>query len=176
MVWRTEAKVMGLFDNIKQNKTSILEWWFELICKTYPSETYQHLKKEKDRFLNPVGYTVKMEIDTILEELTGEMNSKRLGYALENIIRIRAVQDFTPSGAIGFIHLLKKAISVNSGIGNQGPEAGNSEAAVFEESLELDQRIDTLLSMAFDIYTECREKIYKIKIREINAGRMIDGK
>ncbi|NIR14460.1 MAG: hypothetical protein GWN86_11135, partial [Desulfobacterales bacterium] len=49
-------------------------------------------------------------IRSLYEELLGEMNIDRLSSSLNNIIRIRSVQDFSPSQAIGFIFLLKKAI------------------------------------------------------------------
>lgn len=164
---------MSLQDKIKQKKKAISERCFNLIAGTYPPATSQLLKREKDRFLNPVGYTIQNEIETIFDELTGEMNSNKLHTALESIIKIRAVQDFTPSEAIGFVFLLKEAVREETtkdrfqGVRGQGSGVKDNEAEIFEELLEFEQRIDRIALMAFDIYMECREKIYEIKTKEI---------
>ncbi|MDI6814817.1 MAG: RsbRD N-terminal domain-containing protein, partial [Dehalococcoidales bacterium] len=96
---------------------------------TYPSDTSRFLKQEKDRFLNPVGYTISQEIGAVYEELLQGMDFGKLSASLDNIIRIRSVQDFSPSQAIAFIFLLKKAIR---------DELGNEirENQLFEELLE----------------------------------------
>lgn len=154
---------MSLQDKIKQKKEAISERCFNLIASTYPPATSQLLKREKDRFLNPVGYAIQNEIETIFNELTGEMNSNRLYTALESIIKIRAVQDFSPSEAVGFVFLLKEAVSetVRSGEHNTKKEEG----MILNELIEFEQRIDRIALMAFDIYMECREKIHEIKIK-----------
>lgn len=177
---------MSLQDVIKKNRNAILEMCFDLIADTYPSETAQLLKQEEDRFKNPVGYTIRNGIETIFEELTGEMNSNRLNAALENIIKIRAVQDFSPSEAVGFIFLLKKTVRKTIWSGEQIAESGeyrvqgtegqssrgfkDNKTAIFEELFDIEQRIDRIALMAFDIYMECREKIHNIKIKEIRHG------
>ncbi|MEI6155223.1 MAG: RsbRD N-terminal domain-containing protein [Deltaproteobacteria bacterium] len=166
---------MSLRDKIKQKKKVILDGCFNFIAGTYPPTTSQLLKQEKDRFLNPVGYTVQNEIETIFDELTGEMNSSRLYKALEGIIKIRAVQDFSPSEAVGFVFMLKKAVretagSVERGAWSKEHNTKKEESMMVNELLEFEQRIDGIALMAFDIYMECREKIHNIKIKEIKHG------
>jgi hypothetical protein len=163
---------MNLQNKIKQKKKVILERCFNLVAGTYSPETSQLLKREKDRFLNPVGYTIQNEMETIFDELTGEMNSNRLYTALESIIKIRAVQDFYPSEAIGFVFLLKKAVSETAGSGEGKAESGEyntkkEESMLINEFIEFEQRIDSVALMAFDVYMECRKKIHEIKIKEI---------
>jgi hypothetical protein len=78
--------------------------------------------------------------------------------------RIRSIQDFPPSQAIGFIFLLKRAIQ-------EVLKSGIQEKPVLEEWLEFQSRIDQLTLLAFDIYMECREKICEIRVNEAKAKR-----
>lgn len=132
--------------------------------ETYPADTSRFLKQQKDRFVNPVGYTISQEIEALYEELLQGMNSDKLAASLNNIIRIRSVQDFPPSQTIVFIFLLKKAIR---------EELANKivEKQAFEELLKFESRIDKLVLLALDIYMKCREKVYEIRVNEVKAER-----
>ena len=155
---------MALKHLLLQDKAPILERWFHLILETYPAGTSKSLKREKDRFVNPVGHTISREIEALYEGLVRGINTGELSSSLNNIIRIRSVQDFSPSQAIGFIFLLKKAI-------REVLESGIQEKQVLEEWMEFQSRIDQLALLAFDIYMECREKICEIRIKEARADR-----
>jgi len=141
-----------------------LERWFQLVLETYPADTSRFLKQGKDRFTNPVGYTISREIETLYDELLQEMNSDKLAACLDNIIRIRAVQDFSPSQTIALIFLLKKAI-------REELASEITENRVFEELLKFESRIDKLVLLAFDIYMKCREKVFEIRVNEAKAER-----
>lgn len=77
--------------------------------------------------------------------------------ALDPILRIRAVQSFTPSKATGFVFSLKQIIRQH--LSANGLEAG-------AEIDQLDRRIDEMALAAFDIYVACREKVYELKASE----------
>ena len=155
---------MELKNLLLQKKASILERWFDLILETYPAGTSKSLKREKDRFVNPVGQTISREIRVLYDGLIQGISTDQLSSSLNNIIRIRSVQDFPPSQAIGFIFLLKKAI-------REVLESGIQEKQVLGEWLEFQSRIDQLTLLAFDIYMECREKICEIRVNEAKADR-----
>jgi len=58
-----------------------------------------------------VGYTISQEINVLYEELLqGRVDSDKTATSLDSIIRIRAIQDFSPHEAVSFVFLLKKAI------------------------------------------------------------------
>ena len=158
------GKIMVLENFLLRNKAAILERWHHLVLETYPANTSRFLMQEKDRFVNPVGYAISQEIGALYKELLGGMNVDKLSTSLENIIRIRSVQDFSPSQGIAFILLLKKAI-------REELEGEILDNRIFEEWLELESKIDTLVLLAFDIYMKCREKICEIKINEIKTER-----
>lgn len=156
--------MMILEDLLSQKKAAILDRCFRLILETYPADTSRFLKQEKDRFVNPVGHTISQEIEVLFDELLQGMNSAKLSASLENIIKIRAVQDFTPSQAIAFTFLLKKAI-------REELENEIRKKKIYEELLKFETKIDRVIFLAFDIYMKCRQKIYEIKIDEVKAQR-----
>ena len=149
---------------LSQKKALILRRWFQLIVATYPADSSRFLKQEKDRFINPVGFTISQEIETLYEGLLQGVDSDKLTTCIDNIIRIRSVQDFPPSQAVAFIFRLKQAIreELASEIG---------EYQFFKELLKFESRIDELALLALDIYMKCREKVYEIRVNEIKAER-----
>jgi len=147
---------------LSEKRDAILERWLQLILESYPAQTSGFLKQESDRFANPIGYTISQEIEALYEELLHGMNSDKLAASLDNIIRIRSVQDFSPSQVIAFTFLLKRAIKEEL-----ASEIG--EKQVFEELLNFGSRIDELVLLALDIYMKCREKVYEIRVNEVKA-------
>jgi hypothetical protein len=155
---------MALEHFLSENKATILERWYRLIRETYPPNTARFLKREKNRFVNPVGYTISQEIGVLYDELLTGMDLEKLTTSLENIIKIRSVQDFSPSEGVVFIHLLKRTM-------REELEGKFSSDRIFEEWAQLESKIDTLALLAFDIYMRCREKIFEIKVREVKGER-----
>ncbi|MFC1475945.1 RsbRD N-terminal domain-containing protein [Candidatus Zixiibacteriota bacterium] len=138
---------------------AILEKWRELILNTYPHDTAAFLHREKDRFANPVGHVLTRGTARLLEALlSGEPPSnENVRRALDEIIKIRAVQDFPASRAVEFIFSLKDI--VRGLLVNQAPDAGQLR--------DFDRRVDRLGLAAFDIYTQNRQKIFDIRVNEI---------
>jgi hypothetical protein len=89
-----------------------------------------------------------------------EMDHEILTSLLDPIIRIRAIQNFSPGQAISFIFLLKKAIRENI-------KKEASEEQLFNELLLFESKIDQLVMIAFNLYMECKEKIYDLKANEM---------
>jgi len=155
---------MVLENMLSQKRVAVLERWLQLILETYPAGTSRFLKQEKDRFVNPVGYTISQGIEVLYEGLLQGMNSNKLIDCLDNIIRIRSVQDFPPSQVIAFIFLLKKAIR-----DELASEIRRNRVLV--DLLEFESKIDKLALLALDIYTKCRQKVYEIRINEVKTER-----
>ena len=135
-----------------------------MILDTYPADTSRIFKRDKDRFTNPVGYTISQEIITLYDELLHDMNHEKISTCLNNIIRIRSVQDFPPSQAIAFIFLLKKVI-------REELVGEIEERQALKQLSEFESRIDKLALLALDIYVQCREKVHQIVIGEVKAER-----
>ncbi|MBW2145835.1 MAG: RsbRD N-terminal domain-containing protein [Deltaproteobacteria bacterium] len=151
---------MKLENLLSQKKSIVLKKWFYLILETYPADTSRFLKKEKNPFANPVGHTISKEMEALYEELIRGMDYDKVSPFLDNIIRIRAIQNFSPSRAIAFVFLLKKVIR---------DELGKEikENRLFEKLVEFESRVDELALLSFDIYMKCREKLYEIRANEV---------
>src|SRR5512139_1559874 len=101
---------MALEALLLQKKTPILRKWFDLILEAYPSDVATLMRKNSDPFANPVGSTISREIEVLLKELCGGSDVQQCSAPLDAILKIRSVQDFSPSQAVGFVFLLKEAI------------------------------------------------------------------
>lgn len=153
-----------LKDFLLDKKSAILEKWFDVILESYPADTSSFLKSQKNQFANPVGHTLMRGIEGLFEELLQGRDSEKVPLLLDNIIRIRAVQDFSPSQSINFIFLLKRVLREKL---KMEQDNSGQEKEIFEELLKLESRIDDLALLSFDIFMKCREKIYELKTNEI---------
>lgn len=151
---------MRLNNLLAQRKTAIIKNWFALAVETYPPDTASFLKKQKDPFSNPVGRTISKGLEGLFNELLKEMDYEIITSFLDPIIRIRAIQNFSPSQAVSFIFLLKKAIRENT-------KKEVPEEQLFNELLLFESKIDQLVMIAFNLYMQCREKIYDLKANEM---------
>nr|WP_277998815.1 RsbRD N-terminal domain-containing protein [Moorella sulfitireducens] len=141
-----------------RKKRVIVDKWFEKILETYPADTARFLREKEDPFGNPVGTTIYRGLEGLYEELCTGMDIAKVKACLDGIIRIRAVQDFTPSQAVAFIFHIKDVL--------KGELAGEiQEKGLSLEDLE--DRLEELALLTFDIYMQCREQLWEIKVKEI---------
>jgi len=155
---------MTLEHLLSSKRAAILERWFELILETYPADSARFLRQEKDEFNNPVGNTISRETEMLYDELLGGMAPEKVSMALDNILKIRAVQDYSPSQAIALVLLLKKAV-------RDTLESQLRDSTLLRELLAFESRVDDMVLLAADIYLKCREKIYQIRVNEVKAER-----
>jgi hypothetical protein len=151
---------MRLNDLLEQRKTTIVKDWFTLAVETYQPDTASFLKKQKDPFANPVGRTISKGLEALFNELLKEMDYETITSLLDPIIRIRAIQNFSPSQAVSFIFLLKKTIRKNI-------KKETLEEQLFNELLLFESKVDELALIAFNLYMQCREKICELKANEM---------
>jgi hypothetical protein len=154
---------MSLATHLSEKKPVILDRWLTGIFESYPPETAIFLRKEKDHFDNPVGYRLSEGLTGLYGALLEELESDQILAFLDDIIRIRALQNFSPSRALAFIFLLKNIVREELA---EEIRKGNLEA----DLLDLENRIDGLGLMAFDVYIKCREKIWEVKADEMKRG------
>ena len=156
---------MKLKNLLSEKRATILGKWFDLIVESYPADTSSFLKNQKNRFTNPVGHTILEGIEGLFDELLNGMDSEKALPFLDSIIRIRAIQDFTPSRSINFIFLLKKVIREEIKSDHEFDLRPGNE--IEEELLMLESKIDGLALLSFDIYMKCREKIHEISSKDL---------
>ena len=147
---------------LNKKKSAIVRNWIELILNSYPAEAANFLKLKKNQFSNPIGYTITTNAEKIFDELINERDFENIKLLLDEIIKIRAVQSFSPSQAVGFILDLKKAI-------RDELKVELSEKTISDELLNFELFIDQVVLLGFDLYMESREKVFKIRVNEIRS-------
>lgn len=141
-------------------RSAILGGWLDRILEVYPAGSRGVFQKNQDPFSNPIGSTIREGIEKLFQEILEPTDVVRSLSILDPIIRIRAVENLSPSRAMAFIPLLKTIIKES--LGNR-----ISESVSPQEWMTLNCKIDQLTLQAFDIYIECREKIHQLKVKEL---------
>jgi hypothetical protein len=154
------SNLMKLEDLLKQKASHIRKRWLNLIIDTYPADSQRFLREQKDRFANPVGTAMSRAVETLYHELLHGMDPEKVHSSLDEIVRIRAVQDFSPAGAMTFIFLLKKVLR------EELHQEIKESTEACEELLALESRVDEMALRGFDLYMNCREKVYEIRAKE----------
>ena len=154
-----------LKQHLIDKKKEILADWRNIIFNSYPPDSVQFLKNEHDQFNNPIGSCIMEVTEDIYDGLIENVKIDQLFAALDRIIRIRSVQDYTPSQAIAFMNALKLAIR------HKCEDIDRDEN--FRDFLDFEARIDRLTFLAFDIYMQCREKIYEIRVNDMKRQSAI---
>jgi len=132
----------------------------------YPADSARFYSTERNAFANPVGQTIASQSASLLDLILDGGERSAVAAALEPIIRIRAVQEFAPSVALGFVPLLKNAVREEIPDLLAEPARSTTLAA-------LDARVDEALLVAVDLYVHCREEVAQLRVRE--ATRQVSG-
>ncbi len=151
---------MTIHSCLQNEKKAIVEQWFDKVVSTYPDDTAKFLKSQKDPFANPVGQTTFSGLTALFDLIISGFDREAAISFLDPIIRIRAVQKFTPTRATRFILDLKPII-------RKFVQQRLSVADSIRELLALEDRIDELALLAFDIFMGCREKVFELKANEM---------
>ncbi len=157
---------MDLKSLLINRKVVILSKWFEVLLDTYPPETAKFFKNQDDLFRNPVGSTIFKGIEKLLDEiLDDDVDTQRVSQFLDDIIRVRAVQDFSASQAVAFIFPLKNIIrqEISNVYGLEKPLPSDFLSRLYH----IESKIDRIALLSFDIYMQCRERLYEIKANEV---------
>jgi hypothetical protein len=153
---------MSLKNLLSKKRSAIVAKWADRVLDTYPLEVQSLFRQQGERFANPVGSTIVESLDGLFGELLGKGGGDKIRPLLESILRIRAIQNFSPSQAVIFLPLLKGVLKEEV-----GEEVRQNR--LHEEWLEMESRIDDFLLLAFDIYMECREKIHQLRTQELRS-------
>jgi hypothetical protein len=142
--------------NLSQDdRSEIVQRWFDVIVGRYPEETAIFLRDKADPFANPVGAALREELRPILDAVLDGRDLGEVKASVDRLVRVRALQDMTPSAAVSFVLDLRQ-------IPREVVE-GFTESA----GRDLDRRVDELILVSFDVYSRCREQIYEIRVKEI---------
>ena len=149
---------MQLIRLLETKKTFIVKKWFEQVMSGYAPDTATFFKMQKDAFANPVGTTTTTVLKELFDAILEKKDADTISSIVDPLIRIRAVQNFTPSQAVGFILILKNIIR----------DAVKKETAdiSFKDYVSIENEIDKAVLIGFNTYMACREKIYSLRTNE----------
>ena len=155
---------MNLSETLQEQKKQIQTIWVDRTLDSYTSSGF--FKKSLDKIANPTGGNIRDGLSSILDLLLDGADPEKYSKPLDQVIRIRAIQDFSPSQAVVPFLELKWVI-------RQVLNDNKKTKRLTQELTELDCQIDRLALAAFDTYMECREQLFQVRIREIKSGNYI---
>ena len=155
---------MDLSEGFRFHGDKIVSRWVEYFLSTYTSSVF--FIKERDKFANPVGGNFREGLQKLFLLLTRGADPEEFSAPLEQIISIRAVQEFTPGQAVaplnGVKHIVREAFG-----------ADKERKHLIGELYDFEFSVDLAVIAAFDIYMLYRERLYQVRIAEIRSGSHI---
>jgi hypothetical protein len=156
----TEVPAPSIGDLLREEADTIVERWGEAVLSSYPSDAAVLFKNQPDPFANPIGASVRSGTRGVFQAVLDGMDPKALRSHLDTVVRVRAVQDFTPSQALAFVFDLRSIIR------DTIPRL-DADPRLHRERAELERIIDGLALAAFEVYTACREELNALRIKEM---------
>ena len=147
---------MRLAELLTRHRDRLLARLVELYWEGDPGDA-AFARKAADPFRNPVGATVTGALRDLYDGLAAGREPAELAGPIDRLVRLRAVQGFTPSAAVSFPLLVRRAVREGLSPG-EVTEAG--EALAGFESTERD-----LLLAVVDRYVACREQLYAGRLK-----------
>jgi len=144
---------------LRKNEKAIVERWIDGTLASYPRDAQKLFKKQKDQFANPIGKSLRVGLPEAFRLLLAGADDEKAGQALREIVKIRAVQQFTSSEALAFVFLVKEAVRAEL-----GEAARNARFAA--DLAAFDARVDRLVLAAVDVYVQCREQVFQLRVNE----------
>ncbi len=153
-----------LEEALHNKRYKIVDKWVEYTLATYKASDF--FIKEKDAFANPVGGTIRESLKKIFALLSTGEDPERIKEPLSRIMHLRSVQEFSPSQAVAPLNAVKH-------ITRDILAADKDTKELAGQLYDFEFGVDLAVLAAFDLYVECREKIYKIRIDEIRSGKQV---
>ena len=148
---------------LQEKKKQILEKWESSILSTYEPDAFRIFKQQKDQFANPIGHKVRIGLNELFDVLCDTSDEAVRTPDLEELIKLRAVQEFSASDAVSFVFKLKEIVREELKKGDV--------ASFYNEWLAFDARIDAAALVIFDMFMRNREQINRVRINEFKTGR-----
>ncbi|MBL6976287.1 MAG: RsbRD N-terminal domain-containing protein [Deltaproteobacteria bacterium] len=156
---------MDLEGLLKEKRADILDRWLRMILDTYPPDAARIFALGKDPFANPLGDTIRRATSDIFDAIVDGAEPDRLTAAVDELVKIRAIQSFKPSEALACLFFLKKVVR------DVGKD--NGDAPDFER---FDTKVDHMVLLGFEAYVNSREKIANIRVAETRRalGKLLE--
>lgn len=156
---------MKLQELLTKKRDYLLGCWEDIILGEYQKDTIRIFKKQKDQFANPVGHKIRVGLTELYDVLCDESDNEVETPGLEDLLKVRAVQPISASTAVSFVFDLKSLVE------EQCKKEGMD--SLYKEFLAFCARVDAAALAMFDIFSNCRQTVYQIRMNEFKTGRHI---
>ncbi len=160
-VGKRPSRQTRLSDLFARRRADLLDAWVQRVLGAYPEETQTFLTQKADPFDNPVGAALKEGTSDIVTYLLDGGERDTLAEKLQHLMRIRAVQQFAPAEAVGFVFQLKDVIRTRLG---KDVAAGE----LYPELLEFESAVDDVAMVCVELYTEAREQLFRSQLKSVH--------
>jgi len=144
------ASLEGL---LRDHRDALVRRWVDAALEVYPEHARKFLRRQEDRFENPVGNTLTEELGVLFDLLADAAPETEWTPHLDCIMQVRSVQEFPPSSAVAFVFRLEDLVR----------KAAGDEARL----RELAAKLDRLALAAFDSHSRFRERVHRIRVAEV---------
>ncbi len=156
-------RFMTLKDLLAEKKAIILDRWLDRILEDYPPHTQTFFRENKSPYSNPVGFTLRKGMKELFDELLQPTSAEKAQNILEPVMKVRAVENLAPSQRGKFVLPLREIISEILREEKRKDFWG-------QEWLDLNSRLNRLALLAVNLYSECAERVNKLRIKERDKG------
>jgi len=155
---------MTLRELLVEKQAALIERWLNAVLAEYGERTAVRWLRTRDPFANPVGHALTTGLPDLFAMVVGDGDpSAEAQAALETILRIRSVQELSPSQAVGFVYHLRDAV-------REKLAAELAAGAHAAELAAVERRIERLAMLAFDQYVRIRDQIFRLRQDELKRS------
>jgi hypothetical protein len=150
---------MRLQARLADRRAEVLARWRALVVERAPHAGRVGRAGPLDPFHDPVGVSLWRTTAALVEALCADDALAAAATCLDELVRIRSVQELSAPDAVRFVFQLRTAI--------RDVLEDDLAQASCEERAPLDERVDALALHAFDAYVRSREKLSELRAREV---------
>ncbi|MDL2210620.1 RsbRD N-terminal domain-containing protein [Desulfovibrio sp. OttesenSCG-928-O18] len=148
---------------LEKARPALANRWAEAANAVYPFAATGFLRTRQDPFANPVGQRSRELAEVLLAAVLGAPHSgQALRAALEEFVRVRAMQDLPPETSLQVMFAYKDIIR-----DYLKEHTVSQDDALREDLRAMDERCDTLALLAFGGYSRARETFHDARIEDV---------
>ncbi len=145
---------------LRKRRDEVAQAWVQDTLSGYSAQAVAAWSRERDPFANPVGHSLRVGTRAVLDWLLDGDDAEAMRRGLDDILRIRAVQELSPRDAVGFVFRLKAVLRAELGEALRDP-------TVRQEMVEFEARLDEIGLEAFELFLAHREQLYELRVAEL---------
>lgn len=153
---------MNLAKMLEKNIDSLAVKWADTADAVYPFASAGFLRSQKNPFANPVGQRSREVSEILFRAVLGlPHDGSQLRNALEEFVRVRAMQDVSAEVSLAVMFAYKRIVRAHL------KERTVPVTEELRKELEaMDERCDTAALLAFGIYARNREAFYNARLED----------